>query len=103
VAPKSGRYCFDSCVEYCEQADRRDGLSGSVSNEGAEVGFASAYDPRRFLPGNSPTGVVYGSDTPPGLPLPGLAATLRKAVTGGARTGGGPSSVEAAGGVRNRD
>jgi hypothetical protein len=132
VAPKSGRYCFDSCVDYCQQSDRRDGLSGalqplivaragrrsaprrlqldclpsptfvlagSVSNEAAEVGWASAYDPGRFLPGRRAKGVVYGDDRPPALPLPELGAALRKAVTGGARPGGGPSSVEALGGV----
>jgi len=90
-------------VEYCEQADRRDGLSGSVSNDGAEIGWASAYDPLRFIPGKQPKGVVYGSDRPPALPLPELAPTLRKAVTGGARPNGGPASVEALGGVRPRD
>jgi len=144
VAPKSGRYCFDSCVDYCQQNDRRDGLSGtplprapsshaqgrwaptfcsltvlpltpslfptgrwslagSISNDAAEVGWASAYDPGRFLPGKSAKGVVYGDDRPPALPLPEFSATLRKAVTGGARPGGGPSSVEALGGVPARE
>jgi hypothetical protein len=28
LAPAS-RYCFDSCVDYCQQTDRRDGLSGT--------------------------------------------------------------------------
>ena len=110
VAPKSGRYCLDSCAEYCDQPDRRDGLSGSISNDAAEaplpshasphlppsprhivpfqnnqtevhdastlgcrahrafppaqVGWASAYDPKRFLPGQGPQGVVYGEDRP---------------------------------------
>jgi len=44
VAPRSGRYCEASCNDYCAQDDRRDGLSGSVSSEGAEIGLASAYD-----------------------------------------------------------
>ena len=43
VAPGSGSYCKDSCVEYCAQEDRKDGLSGSVSTEGAEFGFASSF------------------------------------------------------------
>ena len=30
----------------------------------AQVGWASAYDPKRFLPGQSPQGVVYGEDRP---------------------------------------
>jgi hypothetical protein len=58
-------------------------LAGSVSNDAAEVGWASAYDPGRFLPGRSAKGVVYGEDRPPALPLPELGATLRKAVGGG--------------------
>lgn len=100
VAPKSGRYCFDSCVEYCGQEDRRDGLSGSISNELSEIGWASAFDPGRLIPGRRAQGVVYGADLPPALPMPGLGAFLRKAVTGGARPGGGPASVEALGGVK---
>mmetsp|Transcript_3480 Transcript_3480/g.5832 ORF Transcript_3480/g.5832 Transcript_3480/m.5832 type:complete len:165 (-) Transcript_3480:76-570(-) len=100
VAPKSSRYCFDSCSEYCSQTDRRDGLSGSVSNEAAEVGWASAYDPKRLLPGSVPRGVVYGQDTPPALPDAfNLGPVLRRAVTGGATPNGGPASVEALGGI----
>jgi len=101
VAPKSGRYCLDSCAEYCDQPDRRDGLSGSISNDAAEVGWASAYDPKRFLPGQSPQGVVYGEDRPPALPdALNLAPTLRRAIVGGGTPNGGPASVEALGGAR---
>lgn len=32
-------YCTDSCISYCAQDDRTDGLSGSVSAENGEVGI----------------------------------------------------------------
>ena len=44
-------------------------LSGSVSSEAAEVGWASAYDLGGKVTG-VPQGVVYGADRPPGLKLP---------------------------------
>ena len=101
LAPGSTRYCFTSCSEYCAATDRRDGLSGSVSNEAAEIGWASAVDPSRFIPGVAPKAVQYGSDRPPALPdVFGVNAKLRKAITGGATPNGGPASVEAQGGVQ---
>ena len=101
VAPKSTRYCESSCVDYCDQDDRRDGLSGSVSSQGAEIGWASAYSPSRLIPGAQPKAVPYGEDRPPALPdVFGVGASLRKAVTGGAPvTGDGRWSVEGQGGV----
>ena len=36
-APGSKDYCKESCLDYCAQPDRKDGLSGSVSSDGAEV------------------------------------------------------------------
>ena len=102
VAPGSTRYCYNSCVDYCAQDDRQDGLSGSVSSKSAEVGWASAYDPSRFIPGAAPKGVVYGEDRPPGLPdVFGVNAALRRAVTGNSDgEGGGRRSVEGMGGVQ---
>jgi hypothetical protein len=41
VAPGSPDYCKDSCTDYCAETDRKDGLSGSVSDEGGEVSTAS--------------------------------------------------------------
>ena len=93
VAPRSTRYCSTSCLEYCATDNRRDGLSGSVSSEAAEVGWASAVDPSRFLPGAVPKAVPYGEDRPPALPdVFGVSASLRRAVTGGSspQPGGGP-------------
>ena len=102
VVPGSTRYCYNSCVDYCAQDDRQDGLSGSVSSKSAEVGWASAYDPSRFIPGAAPKGVVYGEDRPPGLPdVFGVNAALRRAVTGNSDgAGGGRRSVEGMGGVQ---
>lgn len=39
VAPNDPEYCLSNCKEYCEQDDRTDGLSGSVSAESGEVGL----------------------------------------------------------------
>lgn len=39
IAPADSAYCLDNCREYCERDDRKDGLSGSVSAEGGEVGI----------------------------------------------------------------
>jgi len=100
LAPRSTRYCESSCLDYCSAEDRRDGLSGSVNSEAAEVGWASAVDPSRFIPGVAPKAVPYGEDRPPALPdVFGVAPSLRKAITGGATPKGGPASVEGQGGV----
>ena len=94
LAAGSQEYCRTSCSDYCAQDDRKDGLSGSVSTEGAEFGFASSFK-NPFAP-QKPT--VYGADTPPGLPdVFGVNKALRKAVTGGDLTGG----VEGQGGARD--
>ena len=95
-APGSSDYCKESCAEYCGQKDRKDGLSGSVSTEGAEFGYASSFK----LPGSDeaikPT--VYGDDKPPGLPdVFGLNGALRKAVTGGGDLTGGVQGQGGAG------
>ena len=88
-------YCKDSCVDYCAQSDRKDGLSGSVSSDGAEFGWASSFK-NPF--DKEQKGMVYGSDKPPGLPdVFGVNQALRKAVTGGDLTGG----VEGQGGARD--
>ena len=95
LAGGSKAYCKDSCAEYCAQTDRNDGLSGSVSSDGAEFGFASSFK-NPFDKGQK--GVVYGTDTPPGLPdVFGINKALRKAVTGGDLTGG----VQGQGGARD--
>lgn len=95
-APGSRDYCSQSCLEYCAQGDRRDGLSGSVGSDGAEFGYASNFK----LPSSPQKPVVFGQDLPPGLPdLFGTKSLLRKAVSGG-----GPAaaagSVQGQGGVR---
>jgi hypothetical protein len=41
VAPGSPDYCKESCTDYCAETDRKDGLSGSVSDEGGEVSITS--------------------------------------------------------------
>ena len=64
LAPKSGAYCTLTCRDYCEQPDRKDGLSGSVGSEGAEVGFRSAFDLISKAKGQV-SGVPYGEDRPP--------------------------------------
>ena len=95
LAGGSKAYCTDSCADYCAQDDRRDGLSGSVSSEGAEFGFASSFK-NPFDSNQKPT--VYGDDKPPGLPdVFGVNQALRKAVTGGDLTGG----VQGQGGARD--
>jgi len=91
VAPGSGSYCTDSCIEYCAQDDRKDGLSGSVSTDGAEFGFASSFK----LPNAPQKPTVYGDDLPPGLPdVFGVNKALRKAVTGNAS-----GDVQGSGGI----
>ena len=39
IAPKDPDYCLANCKGYCEQDDRNDGLSGSVSASSGEVGI----------------------------------------------------------------
>ena len=80
VAPRSVRYCETSCVDYCAQDDRRDGLSGSISSEGSEVGLLSAYDLPSRATGKQ-RAVPYGEDRPPALALPrDVQQALRDAV-----------------------
>jgi hypothetical protein len=68
IAPKDDIYCKESCTEYCNQEDRQDGLSGSISSDKGEVGI---------LGGSFGTGtVVKGQDKPPSLGrIPGLDFT----------------------------
>ncbi|GKY93577.1 hypothetical protein MPSEU_000325100 [Mayamaea pseudoterrestris] len=64
IAPNNGDYCQTTCQDYCNQDDRTDGLSGSVSNTGGEVGI---------LGGTFGTGtVVKNQDKPPAVKIPGL-------------------------------
>ena len=60
VPQDTSNYCRDTYFEYCEQTDRRDGLSGSVSSEGGETGILGIGT------------VVKGEDKPPSISLPGL-------------------------------
>eukprot|EP00978_Attheya_sp_CCMP212_P014659 scaffold37488_cov49-Attheya_sp.AAC.4 len=60
VAPKDPAYCKDTCQDYCSQTDRTDGLSGSVSSEGGEMGILGRST------------AVKGEDKPPGIKIPGL-------------------------------
>lgn len=53
-------YCLDNCKSYCDQEGRTDGLSGSVSSEGGEVGILGRST------------VIKGEDKPPVINLPGL-------------------------------
>ncbi len=59
-------YCLENCKSYCAQEDRTDGLSGSVSSEGGEVGILGTST------------VVKGEDKPPSLRLPGLDFSSEK-------------------------
>jgi len=63
IAPKDQQYCLDTCKDYCDQPDRRDGLSGSVSSEGGETGILGLNT------------VVRGEDKPPEVKIPGLDFT----------------------------
>jgi hypothetical protein len=60
IAPKDPAYCAENCKAYCEQEDRTDGLSGSVSSVGGETGILGINT------------VVKGEDKPPQIKLPGL-------------------------------
>lgn len=65
LAPKDLDYCKESCVEYCEQPDREDGLSGSISSAKGETGILGGT----FGQGTVPK----GEDKPPSLiKVPGL-------------------------------
>ena len=93
-APGSASYCDSTCVDYCGQDDRKDGLSGSVSTEGSEFGWQSSF--KNPLSAQKP--VEFGDDLPPGLPdVFGYKNALRKAVAGGDLTGG----VQGQGGARD--
>jgi len=63
IAPKDPGYCLENCKGYCEQEDRTDGLSGSVSSSGGEVGILGTST------------VVKGEDKPPTVNIPGLDFT----------------------------
>mmetsp|Transcript_33915 Transcript_33915/g.38586 ORF Transcript_33915/g.38586 Transcript_33915/m.38586 type:complete len:139 (+) Transcript_33915:83-499(+) len=63
VAPKDPEYCTDNCKSYCDQPDRTDGLSGSVSSTGGETGILGT------------TTVVKGEDKPPSIKIPFLDFT----------------------------
>lgn len=76
LAPKDLDYCRVSCLDYCQQPDREDGLSGSVSAAKGETGI---------LGGSFGQGTVpKGQDKPPSLlQFPGLdfsSATGRKLI-----------------------
>ena len=60
------QYCLENCKSYCAQEDRTDGLSGSVSSDGGEVGILGRNT------------VVKGEDKPPALSLPGLDFSSEK-------------------------
>jgi hypothetical protein len=65
IAPNNMDYCQNSCIEYCQQPDREDGLSGSVSAVKGETGILGGT----FGQGTVPK----GEDKPPSLVrLPGL-------------------------------
>lgn len=66
IAPKDPAYCLQNCKDYCEQDDRTDGLSGSVSSSGGEVGILGQGT------------VPKGEDKPPSIALPGLDFTSEK-------------------------
>jgi len=67
IAPKDPAYCNENCKSYCDQPDRTDGLSGSISADNGETGIL----------GYGTT--VKGADSPPSLKLPGLDFTTSPA------------------------
>lgn len=67
IAPKDPGYCNENCKSYCDQPDRTDGLSGSVSADNGETGIL----------GYGTT--VKGDDIPPTVRLPGLDFTKSSA------------------------
>ena len=60
IAPNNQAYCTENCRSYCDQEDRTDGLSGSISSTGGEMGILGINR------------VVKGEDKPPQIKLPGL-------------------------------
>ena len=88
VAPRSGRYCEQTCGDYCAQDDRQDGLSGSVDSSKGEVGLLSAYDLVSKVTGGPPATVPYGQDRPPaigGKLGEAISGSLQQAVRPGSR------------------
>jgi hypothetical protein len=79
LAPGSEAYCTLTCRDYCEQPDRRDGLSGSQSSEAAELGWRSGFDlPAKAM--GKKSGVPYGEDRPPEIiHLPGIDNLMKSA------------------------
>jgi hypothetical protein len=70
ILPKDLAYCNEECTDYCNQPDRQDGLSGSISANGGEVGI---------LGGTYGAGtVVKGEDKPPVIRIPGLDFSSEK-------------------------
>lgn len=61
VAPGNKPYCGLQCDDYCAQDDREDGLSGSVSSEGGEVGLTSYARAGNTVPA--------GDDVPPKMDI----------------------------------
>lgn len=66
IAPKDSAYCTENCKSYCDQDDRTDGLSGSISSTGGETGILGTST------------VVKGEDKPPQIKLPGLDFSSEK-------------------------
>jgi len=66
IAPKDPQYCQSNCKDYCDQPDRTDGLSGSISSTGGETGILGTNT------------VVKGEDKPPQVKIPGLDFTSDK-------------------------
>ena len=64
IAPKDPDYCAMNCRDYCEQDDRTDGLSGSVSAASGEVGILGGAWGQGTVPKDE--------DKLPGIKLPGL-------------------------------
>eukprot|EP00629_Pelagomonadales_sp_RCC1024_P019129 CAMPEP_0119277390 /NCGR_PEP_ID=MMETSP1329-20130426/17039_1 /TAXON_ID=114041 /ORGANISM="Genus nov. species nov., Strain RCC1024" /LENGTH=124 /DNA_ID=CAMNT_0007277855 /DNA_START=214 /DNA_END=584 /DNA_ORIENTATION=- len=59
IAKGNEAYCATNCEDYCNQDDRKDGLSGSVSSEGGEVGWSTPMRGGETVP--------YGKDVPPAV------------------------------------
>lgn len=94
-APGSTAYCKQTCDEYCAQPDRRDGLSGSVSSDAGEVGFASAFDYTNRVTRKLNSNVEYGTDRLPAVPgLEGSAAAQKLAEAVGVRKRGRADSAQ---------
>lgn len=67
-APGSVAYCKDTCVDYCAQTDRRDGLTGSVNSDAGEIGLSTFYDYTNRVTGKLNSNVNFGTDRPPSVP-----------------------------------